>query len=106
MSLLADPAVSKNFAPEYLIKAHIAHVQIASESLECVVALESGEAVVYKLRSAFNDDEASRYWETPHAELVCLQHLSSLASPKYYPSLMLNTGRGRVTAMAMSDIGK
>lgn len=106
MSLLGDPALSKHFTPEYLATAHVDRVQLAPESLECVVALASGEVIVYKLKSSFGDDEVSRYWQSSDDELLCLQHLPSLAGPKYYPSLMLNSGRGRVTAIAMSDIGE
>lgn len=105
MSLLGDPAVSKRFTPEYLATAQVDRVQLASESLECVVTLASGEVIVYKLKSSFGDD-SSHFWETSDTELVCLQHLPSLAGPRYYPALMLDTGRGRVSAVAMSDIGK
>lgn len=99
--VLIDPAVSKNASPTFLTQTRIESVQLASESLECSVAFRSGELVVFRLQTA-----VTSYKEVSDKELVSLQHIEPAPGRRFRPYFLLTSGKGPLTASAISDAGK
>jgi hypothetical protein len=80
----------------------VATVQLASESLECVVLLKSGDLVVYQL----NTTQVTPPIEIEgNKEFVLLGNITLQPGMRYHPFLMLPRGNISLTCCALSDIG-
>lgn len=80
----------------------VATVQLASESLECVVLLKSGDLVVYQL----NTTQVTPPIEIEgNKEFVLLGNIALQPGMRYHPFLMLPRGNISLTCCALSDIG-
>ncbi|KAJ6503249.1 WD40 containing snare-dependent exocytosis protein [Mycena vitilis] len=102
-TLLTDAAVMKRTSPSYLDTAAVQATYLARQSLECVVQFESGEIVVYRLKTDPANPPQSN--EVEDDELVPLEHALTSAASRFGPYFLLTTGR-TVSACAISDIGK
>jgi hypothetical protein len=100
LEVLADSAVAAHFPPSMLQGVDIASVQLSSQTLDVVVALTTGEVILYQL-----DSSAGDYWDSQDGEIVCVQHVSGHPERRFHPSLMLKSLHGAVTSFAISDIG-
>ncbi|KAG0700674.1 WD40 containing snare-dependent exocytosis protein [Suillus ampliporus] len=80
----------------------VATVQVAPESLECVVLLKSGDLLVYRL----NIVQANPPTETDgNKELELLGNVDLRPGTRYHPFVMLPRGNVSPTCCALSDIG-
>lgn len=80
----------------------VATVQLAPESLECVVLLKSGDLLVYQL----NTTQVNPPIEIDgNKEFVLLGNVTSRPGMRYHPFLMLPRGNVSLTCCALSDIG-
>ncbi|KAG2155490.1 lethal giant larvae like, C-terminal-domain-containing protein [Suillus clintonianus] len=80
----------------------VATVQVAHESLECVVLLKSGDLLVYRLNTA----QVSPPTETEgNKEFVMLGNVDARPGMRYHPFVMLPHGNVILTCCALSDIG-
>ncbi|KAG1904773.1 lethal giant larvae like, C-terminal-domain-containing protein [Suillus fuscotomentosus] len=68
----------------------VATVQVAPESLECIVLLKSGDLLVYRLNAT---------------QFVLLRNVALRPGTRYHPFLMLPRGNVSLTCCALSDIG-
>jgi syntaxin-binding protein 5 len=102
--LLSDPLVASQLPPNFLDQASIDSVELSTESLECAVVFKSGEVVIYRLNTSGQADKAFR--EAEDKELTILEHLPRYQESRFYPYLMIATGKGPAVASAISDIGK
>lgn len=84
-------------------RASIHSIQFAPESLECAVVFTTGELCLYRLQSKTGP---TSYREAADAELVILDHIPANAGHRFAPYFLLATGRGYLSACALSDIGK
>lgn len=97
-----DSFVSKRTSPTILDDTRIDSVLLAQESQEVVVALQTGEVVVYRLSSPRT---AMSFREAPN-ELLLLEHVPPQPGGRFSPYFMLMPGAGPVEACAISDLGK
>ncbi|KAG1864661.1 lethal giant larvae like, C-terminal-domain-containing protein [Suillus subalutaceus] len=82
--------------------SELATVQLAPESLECVVLLKSGDLVVYRL----NTTQVTPPIEIEgNKEFILLGNVSLRPGTRYHPFLMLPRGNISLTCCALSDIG-
>lgn len=82
--------------------SEVATVQLAPESLECVVLLKSGDLVVYQL----NTTQVTPPIEIEgNKEFILLGNVSLRPGTRYHPFLMLPRGNISLTCCALSDIG-
>ncbi|KAJ7651666.1 WD40 containing snare-dependent exocytosis protein [Mycena polygramma] len=101
-TLLTDAAVMKRTSPSFLDTAAVQATYLARQSLECVVQFESGEIVVYRLKT--DPVNPPKLNEVEDDELVPLEHVLTSESSRFSPYFLLTTGRA-VSACAISDIG-
>lgn len=80
----------------------VATVQVAPESLECVVLLKSGDLLVYRLNTTQVDPPIKIQG---NKEFVLLGNASLPSGTRYHPFLMLPRGNVSLTCCALSDIG-
>ncbi|KAG1754961.1 lethal giant larvae like, C-terminal-domain-containing protein [Suillus paluster] len=96
-----DLTINLSFVP-LSSPPEVATVQVAPESLECVVLLKSGDLLVYQL----NTVQANPPTETnDDKELVLLGNVDSGPGTKYHPFVMLPHSNVSLTCYALSDIG-
>lgn len=93
------PSICKTTAPNVGVKS----VYFASESLECAIVLENGDVAVYRFKP--EPDNPKPYKEASDAELLILEHVISPIDLKFSPYFLLTSGKGPVSACAISDIG-
>lgn len=80
----------------------VATVQLAPESLECVVLLKSGDLLVYRL----NTTQVNPPIEIEgNKEFVLLGNIALRPGTRYHPFLMLPRSNVSLTCCALSDIG-
>ncbi|KAF8846111.1 hypothetical protein BDN67DRAFT_16617 [Paxillus ammoniavirescens] len=79
----------------------ICSVQLAPESLDCLVTLKTG-AVIYSLSSK---EESSKPREASDKEIILLRHLPEQDGSKFHPYMMLHQGTSVTTASSLCDIG-
>lgn len=103
-SLLAEPAIATHVPPSLLMDARIRFVELARESLDCAVALETGQIIVYKLPSLLDQDQASSL-EEANPELLNLKNSVLSETGNFRPTLLLSALCGSVSALAISDLG-
>ncbi|KAG1765082.1 lethal giant larvae like, C-terminal-domain-containing protein [Suillus occidentalis] len=82
--------------------SEIATVQVAPESLECVVLMKSGDLLVYRLNTTQVDPPIEI---EGNKEFVLLGNVSLPPGTRYHPFLMLPRGNVSLTCCALSDIG-
>ncbi|KAG2117950.1 lethal giant larvae like, C-terminal-domain-containing protein [Suillus discolor] len=80
----------------------VATVQVAPESLECIVLLKSGDLLVYRLNTTQVDPPIEIEGNT---EFVLLRNVALRPGTRYHPFLMLPRGNVSLTCCALSDIG-
>lgn len=80
----------------------VATVQVAPESLECIVLLKSGDLLVYRLNATQVDPPIEIEGNT---EFVLLRNVALRPGTRYHPFLMLPRGNVSLTCCALSDIG-
>lgn len=100
-------------------KVRISGVELAKQSLELAIHMQTGEVLVYKFGEAdarvamveptqvhtegyFPADTKGEHVE----ELTNISHLANWKSDGFKPATVLTTRRGPVVDIAMSDIGK
>ncbi|KAF9270713.1 hypothetical protein L218DRAFT_1013731 [Marasmius fiardii PR-910] len=76
-------------------------VDFTSELLECAISLSTGEVILYRMRSNYNEGPN----DSPDPELTSLEHLSCLPGFKFRPCLLVNAKKGRVSAVSLADVG-
>lgn len=104
LSLLADPSVSSRTSPKLIEEAQIASSHLAPQSLECAVALRSGEIAIFRMAPEPTGDAAiPRTLDDP--EIISATHVSTGEHRRFQPHFLLAAGRGPVSAVALSDIG-
>lgn len=79
-------------------------MHLATEALECAVVLRGGEVALYKLLSA--DTPIGALITLEDAELIPLKHVPVEPGNRFRPQFMITTGRGPVSAFAISDVGE
>ncbi|KAK7695037.1 hypothetical protein QCA50_002225 [Cerrena zonata] len=101
--VLSEPAIATRTSPRFFDEARIQYVQLATECLECGIVLQTGEVVIYRL----DHGEASSTSQTvlEDKELIGLSHIVPQTGHKYRPAFMFMSGRGPMSAFALSDIG-
>lgn len=104
MRHLADPSLLTRTFPRFLEDARIDVVCFATESLECAIALKSGEVILYRLDENNQKDDTVK--ELQDNELASLAHVDVTVGERYSPSFMVITKRGPLSACGMSDVGR
>ncbi|KAF8910138.1 lethal giant larvae like, C-terminal-domain-containing protein [Gymnopilus junonius] len=84
-------------------KIAIQSVQVATDALECAIALKSGEIVV--CHPAFNRPVTSSPKVLSDTEIILLDHLEPLLGSRLTPSFIFAPGKGPVETYALSDVG-
>ncbi|KAF9245858.1 lethal giant larvae like, C-terminal-domain-containing protein [Melanogaster broomeanus] len=93
---LCDPPQESFGFPE------ICSVQLAPESLECLVTLKTG-AAIYRLR--FEEDGDATPQKASDKEIILLSHLPKEEGRQFHPYMMLRPGMRTTTASSLCDIG-
>jgi syntaxin-binding protein 5 len=101
--LLMDSFVSNRTSLTILDQTRIDSVSLAQESRELVVALHTGEVVVYRLSGP---RMAGSFKEGLNEMLLLLEHIPTQPGDRFSPYFMLAPGAGPVEACAISDLGK
>lgn len=101
LDLLGSPAVADHIPSATLASIRVASVQLSSQTLDAVVALDAGQVIVYKL-----DGGSGMYRQSDEQDVICLEHISAQEGRRFYPLLMIAGHHGSVTSMTISDIGK
>lgn len=96
--IFADPQLSKVNLP---ILPKIQSVQFTQESLECSIALETGEVLLYRFR--LNDRQQHAPKEVDDEIVVLDQSLA--AGCKFRPYLMLHRRPSKTTSHSLNDVG-
>jgi syntaxin-binding protein 5 len=104
VAILTDPLVATRLPTDFLEQARLASVQLAMESLECLIGFKSGELLVYRFTTSSKQDTSFR--EASDKELTILDHLPRDQHKRFFPYLMLAPGRGPLVASSISDIGE
>ncbi|KAL0576712.1 Lethal(2) giant larvae sro7 [Marasmius crinis-equi] len=98
-SVLSDARVAPKL--ERSANRMIDIVDFTTESLDCAITLSSGEVILYRLRS--------HYEECPEnlsdKELLSLSHLSNLSGPKFVPYLLADAKKGNISSISLADAG-
>ncbi len=94
----------------------IASVTLSTGSLECMIAMSTGEVFLYKFAEAslsskepedyFMESQESEAGQATVDEITNLSHLANPTADGFKPVMMLTAGRGQVVATAVSDIGE
>ncbi|KAF9041832.1 hypothetical protein BDZ89DRAFT_1060198 [Hymenopellis radicata] len=101
--LVYDPAVAERIVPRSDLPVAIHSVHFASESLEVVVTLSTGDLFVFRLYSGQHDPGA--YRKSTNPEFVYLDHLTLGRGYRYSPFVMFSPAKGSITACANCDVG-
>ena len=101
--VLVDPRVSAQIPNLILHQARIDSVHLSRESFECAIVLQTGHAVIYRLCSELRENIPQK--ELSDKELINLEHVPFRGGRRYSPFLMIDAGKGCMTAFASSDIG-
>jgi syntaxin-binding protein 5 len=101
--VLVDPRVSARIPTSILHQARIDSVHLSRESFECAIVLQTGHAVIYRLCSELRENIPPK--DISDKELIILEHIPLRSGRRYSPFLMIDAGKGRMTAFASSDIG-
>ncbi|EKM61629.1 uncharacterized protein PHACADRAFT_169080 [Phanerochaete carnosa HHB-10118-sp] len=104
LALLADPSVASQTSPKLVEEAHIVSLQLAPQSLECAVALKSGEVTIFRM-AGVPAGEAAIPRTLDDTELISATHVCTGEHRRFQPHFLLSTRRGPVSAVALSDIG-
>ncbi|KAJ8494736.1 hypothetical protein ONZ45_g13123 [Pleurotus djamor] len=96
--VLTEPSVAS-----HLSSPQISSTYLTSESLECLIALRTGEVFVYRPKP--DNYETPMFRSSEDDELVILSHVPTHSTSKFSPHFMLAPGRGPVSAYALCDIG-
>lgn len=104
LGLLADPSIAAHLPPKLLEEAHIVSTHLAAQSLECAVVLGTGEVTVFR-QSPPPTGDATVPRTLDDSELISVTHVCTGPHQRFQPSFVLATGRGPVSALAISDIG-
>ena len=95
----------------------ITSVALSTDSLECLIAMSTGEVFVYKFEEAsssskpkvtedyFNAGTDGVAQTQPVEEIISLRHLANHSADGFKPVMLLSAGRGPVVDMAVCDIG-
>jgi hypothetical protein len=105
-AIISDSALTNHLPPLVSLtgSAQISHVELARDSLDCVVSLSSGEVFVFKLPSSLDRETFSNKPEASE-ELITLDDNILSNMSRYRPLLLVNAQRGPVSALSISDIG-
>lgn len=96
--IFADPQLNKG---KLSVLPEIQSVQFAQESLECSIALETGEVILYRFQ--LNDYQKRTPKKTDDEIVVLDQSLSACC--KYRPYLMLHRRPSKTTSCSLNDVG-
>jgi syntaxin-binding protein 5 len=105
-SLLSEPSLASQIPSTLLLNARITCVDLARETLDCAIALQSGEVVVYRLPSPLDQEKNVISDSQPGSDLISLVDFVVANPGRFQPVALLNAGRGPVTCLSVSDIGK
>ncbi len=91
----------------------IAQIDISKGSLECLIAMSTGDVFVYKFGEATASSKGqSDYFPVTEEEagvpqeITSLGHLANSGADGFKPVMLLSVNRGAVVSMRISDIGK
>ncbi|KAL0951628.1 hypothetical protein HGRIS_008309 [Hohenbuehelia grisea] len=99
--VVLDPAVTAKLSTAG--NHRIESVQLAPESLECIVGLQSGELLIYRPKA--ESHQLALFRQAADEDVVILSHVPTPEHVKYHPYLMLAPRKGPFTAYAICDIG-
>jgi syntaxin-binding protein 5 len=99
--IFADTSVMKKMIKN---DTNIQSLEIAPDSLDCVIILTTGDIIVESLKSS--TEWLPSYLEVADEELISLRNLPSNSTSKYFPVLLLAPQKGRVSACALADLGR
>lgn len=107
--LLRNSTLSSIFAHEKTAIS-IQSIHFSGESLECLVTLSSGAVLVYYfaeggLKPAADSLDALIDLETSDDSLIPLSDLANWGADSFRPVCILDTSRGLVTQVAVSEVG-
>jgi hypothetical protein len=100
LELLADSTVSMHFPPPLLQSIEVVTVHLSSQTLDAVITLSSGAAILYRL-----DAVPAMYRDEVDNEIICLENVTTSSERRFHPTLMVLTQHGGVSTLAISDIG-
>lgn len=96
---LADPQLRKD--REYHCNPEVLSVQLARESLECLIALKSGDVLIYRLLP----QNEVQHPTTEVDERIVLFDAEMTCNSKFRPYMMLRRRPTQVTSCSLCDIG-
>jgi len=99
ITVFGDSRVGKATQPDCL---KVQSVHLAQESLECSVALESGEVLIYRFQP---NNEVQHVAKESDAEIILLDSSLSFGC-KFCPYIMLRKRSSETMSHSLSDIGK
>lgn len=103
-AVLTDAAVAPRIVQLSDLPVAIHSVHFASESLEVVVTLSTGDLFVFRLKSGEHDPASYRQSQNP--DCLYLEHLTLGRGYRYSPYVMFSPSKGSITACANNDIGE
>jgi hypothetical protein len=109
-SILQEPTLGSTFS-RGLGAISVQSVALAADSLECLIVLNIGVVLAYRFVEGGKPDprtldDFSVELDGPQSIVVPLSDLGKVSRDAFQPVCLLDASRGRVTQLAVSDVGR